>query len=992
MLPCSQAIATCVVGTHHLPKDVTFFGHLDSSIVRKILLILRPPGLVDLPASVRDTLEAKCTGYQTARVTPAYLHDCITAHEGRFLAAYISGCISVKDINALVRVFPRVSTTEAGVTDTLAGLPILPTLDGGLEYLHVDPPISHTPLFYGIPPALAALTSPRPRRCLHPGLLLDAFSSRNAFCKSWRPLRTLMDEVLGAVLPTCNQCLLSQAQQSLVSLFWAHHETLSASMDIFAEYPLIPITSPNFPGRYISLKVLQGPTIFPQSTSSEVGDLAFSALQKLGAICIPNASELSITYRGSSDLLNSCLQRCVVDIQYIFRFLQHLDLLSPIYTYFDDALAEPERDALRNYVLTAVKNRISGDRDKRLEKSRSQIHTSKRRHIKGNKVLSKSPDATTGDRAHDPLETLAEYNNIIRKLPIWRVVVSSGIDDRPEQQQSIWLSADNVKLRMLPVNVQGSCIGAFLRRGNDRPTKNRHFVQWHDILSALGCVRKTTMLALLEEYLKFPDRLTAEREFTAFLHILPKILECRPLPATLRIPNAIGMLLPPRSLYSRKHALFEAVLTDEHFLHPSLQRFESELKSCYEFHSDVGTESFLFCAQVLHERQISQDTNLTTAVFEWYNRWAELMPTINAAAGDTVWKGLDGIRFIPRHASRRRILDPGFPSSSHAVALPSMVSCQEIVRAAEYEAIAWTQRGLFAEEPTSSLLALQPMLGMPSAREVVEHLRALVLISTDHGPNVNLLSDLTETYSWISDNAETCQLFLVDCQAENLFLNVDDPSSAPTWAFSSAEQLVLGARLDDGYEDVAEFLLPFRPLLRSVGVREIIRRPYERRIHEANGEGGQFRQMLNEQRLNGVHTDCILKSTDGVSFNAHRSVLATTEHFASHYRNNWSEREDAGIDMHVTSAILQYTLSYIYLTTFGDITSFDRDDLCELLQFAHYLHLPQLFIWVEDYIIPTITVESCDQLLSTAELLDAEVLAQACGDFKEDNQDFFVEA
>ena len=97
---------------------------------------------------------------------------------------------------------------------------------------------------------------------------------------------------------------------------------------------------------------------------------------------------------------------------------------------------------------------------------------------------------------------------------------------------------------------------------------------------------------------------------------------------------------------------------------------------------------------------------------------------VNADERDA-WRELDQFSFVPRDLASERRLDDGgqleraFLSIPLSItSLPHVVPPLNLVRK-EFEAVAWTQRALFAEQPHQRVLLAYPELGRPDVSDVV---------------------------------------------------------------------------------------------------------------------------------------------------------------------------------------------------------------------------------------------------------------------------------
>jgi sacsin len=180
----------------------------------------------------------------------------------------------------------------------------------------------------------------------------------------------------------------------------------------------------------------------------------------------------------------------------------------------------------------------------------------------------------------------------------------------------------------------------------------------------------------------------------------------------------------------------------------------------------------------------------------------------------------------------------------------------------------------------------------------LEHLRVLSLkIAPSYSSNVELLSDIKQTYQWLEKHKEDADLRnrLVQYHTEPLFLNVDDPELMD-WTWHSASKLYLNisdAPASDCW-GVRQFLLPFRGLLRLAGVKEVQMRTapdmpissLEEQLDQLKSTRNNYDSMRRERKL----TDAIFITDDGEEFPVHRVVLAGAgEHFSDMFLGNWEE-------------------------------------------------------------------------------------------------------
>jgi BTB/POZ domain len=180
----------------------------------------------------------------------------------------------------------------------------------------------------------------------------------------------------------------------------------------------------------------------------------------------------------------------------------------------------------------------------------------------------------------------------------------------------------------------------------------------------------------------------------------------------------------------------------------------------------------------------------------------------------------------------------------------------------------------------------------------LEHLRVLSLqIAPSYPSNVELLSDIKQTYQWLEMHKEDANLKdrLIQYHTEPLFLNVDYPEHMK-WTWHSASKLYINisdAPASDSW-GVRQFLIPFRGLLRLAGVKEVqMRTAPDMPISSMEQQLNQLmltRSIYDSMRRAKKLTDVIFITDDGEEFPAHRVVLAGEgEHFRDLFLGSWGE-------------------------------------------------------------------------------------------------------
>jgi hypothetical protein len=240
------------------------------------------------------------------------------------------------------------------------------------------------------------------------------------------------------------------------------------------------------------------------------------------------------------------------------------------------------------------------------------------------------------------------------------------------------------------------------------------------ILNDLG--KQAMTFSELRDRLSIPDRLEGDDQIGSYHRLLEMIIDRRvedfrpPM-----VPNRLGDMVFPSELYSSTREVFIAAFAAQpnRFIHT---RFTNQQSSLVRFglRNTVDLETFLTCARAFHLDDTSPDRfNRAVVLFNWYNdhlpREAANLTTLPAT-----WRELDELTFIPAHRERRRgiMWSTDYVDRLEEDALRSPGSMLR----PEHQGIAWTQRFLFAVEPSRLLLFADTLLGVPTAKNVVSNL------------------------------------------------------------------------------------------------------------------------------------------------------------------------------------------------------------------------------------------------------------------------------
>jgi sacsin len=170
-----------------------------------------------------------------------------------------------------------------------------------------------------------------------------------------------------------------------------------------------------------------------------------------------------------------------------------------------------------------------------------------------------------------------------------------------------------------------------------------------------------------------------------------------------------------------------------------------------------------------------------------------------------------------------------------------------------------------------------------------------------------IIHDMIETLKWLNENVDDSDdNTLYDLQYENIFLNVDDPSTEP-WdsSWKNANELAFEAEdIDGGIRCVRQFLLPYDKLLRAAGVVHVIHPhcPASNISKSASDTLQSIRTGFNDLRRKGLWTDVVFLTTarddddtgSVPSLVAHRSFLSVfSDYFVDLFCGEFREAHDA---------------------------------------------------------------------------------------------------
>lgn len=165
---------------------------------------------------------------------------------------------------------------------------------------------------------------------------------------------------------------------------------------------------------------------------------------------------------------------------------------------------------------------------------------------------------------------------------------------------------------------------------------------------------------------------------------------------------------------------------------------------------------------------------------------------------------------------------------------------------------------------------------------------------------------MVETLKWLNENAAGFEDILYELRDEDVFLNVDDPSTEE-WIWTNANQLVFETQDIDAVSIryVRNFLLPYDKLLRAAGVVQVFHPQYPVSItgESESATLQSIRTGFNDLRKKGLWTDVVFVTKDDDNDDddtivpplvAHRSFLTVfSDYFSDSFCGEFREANDA---------------------------------------------------------------------------------------------------
>jgi hypothetical protein len=293
---------------------------------------------------------------------------------------------------------------------------------------------------------------------------------------------------------------------------------------------------------------------------------------------------------------------------------------------------------------------------------------------------------------------------VLAHLPIW--ICHRGTSEQYEDMSTIY---------MLPAEVRARAVREFMPQ-----------VAVSDYSQALEGLGKAAMsFSQIRDKLVIPERLEDDDRARSYHRLVSTILDNRHQDRRPPVvPNGSGVMVLPSTLFASNEAVFSAAFASqpERFIDRRFIDQETALIH-YGLNGRADVDTFLTCAQVID--QDTSDSRFARASV-LYACFSDRLPREVAHSKHALpeaWRRLQNMKFVPAHSERRRgcIWSHDYAERLEENALRSPSSMLR----SEFQGIAWTQRFLFAEEPSALLQFTDPVLGMPTARNVVSQLIAV---------------------------------------------------------------------------------------------------------------------------------------------------------------------------------------------------------------------------------------------------------------------------
>ena len=541
------------------------------------------------------------------------------------------------------------------------------------------------------------------------------------------------------------------------------------------------------------------------------------------------------------------------------------------------------------------------------------------------------------------------------------------------------------------------------------------------MLSQIGATvtRVEDMWQRLSCYL--PQQLLKDFELVEYLDMAQCLADNKVKLSALQVPNGASKLCYVTQLFDHEDAIFEAAFhepTNSAFLHKIMQPlrhfclavglrartpdrgFKSEdYLASVEAIQRRGlykpiTESWINDAQCVagYLRQYRSDFSYWTT-----GTWAKLL-----AVGMFRVRTNVSMQLLYRQPQMATVAARSDHCSLNQTAIDSDIR------------LFWSQLPLLDYPPTQFVYGRKLNQGRPTIRVVVEHLRFLI----DNRNNVpeteisEYLKDIQATYHYLQENSAQSTL-LPALKTENVWLNLRtteiDLISADHFkeALTSAQFLCLDSPTDPRpYQNVREFLIPYKKLLKTLGCQSVVHRTRAARgSAKQQSPSDRIAQGYRHLRDQGIGIDVIFEA-EGQQKPAHKLTMMTaSQYHIAQFDGEWGKilgRQAKTLipDMKFSTLSQMVDFAYDGVASWSALSDkndnnevADRlDELLDLLQGTDKWGMEPLHRLAEDYMLENaavyIRIDNVEDVRSVAQEVRALDVVSHCNEFIADNAKF----
>ncbi|KIY71883.1 hypothetical protein CYLTODRAFT_368523 [Cylindrobasidium torrendii FP15055 ss-10] len=521
------------------------------------------------------------------------------------------------------------------------------------------------------------------------------------------------------------------------------------------------------------------------------------------------------------------------------------------------------------------------------------------------------------------------------------------------------------------------------------------------------------------DFVNMPERLPAS-DLPLYHEFIRTILTVLGSVSGIKVPDGNGALRLVTELFDVDEVhLFATVLGghQEYSVHREFRDLLPRLRDA-GLRQNVDLGSLKVCARVIHDELHSGNTTADTV----RPRAADLFDLYKTSPGlgliDSCNEFLSDVRplsFVPRVNVTTRTEEVSWEMTEYVAHQFGDVVAPRDVVLKRNAAVCWSQLALCDEEDIHEHLTIHAnVFADITVDVVVNHLLVLVLqVAADHSGDLVLLEDIKETYQRLDSFAVTheadLRARLRALQSEQLFLNVDDPSTDP-WQFLQSSKLIsMDAdmpTIDGQVYAVRDYLSQYRSLLRVADIGFIAPPRLDLPPASSSREDAAIRHAFDRMRLLGNMCDITFVPQRGpqdegstASLEAHSQLLgALSPYFETAFTIRMAEQENGTFRFPGSAHGAQMFLDFVYTGTIPlarfeggertpDALGAILEDLLGLVQSAHEWEMKELQDEASRVLIShrLCQANTYRAILDVAERYEATSLAACCRDFRERN-------